>query len=267
MGCVHNREKSRRRAAGFTLAELLIVIAILSLVAMVLAPAMQSVRRRARRTQCMANLRQVGLGVSLYAVDHSRALPTHHREGGVVFDTFAMRTGAGEEVNLGLLVDLVGAGEVFYCPGQGADRSPCIAYDSARNRWRWRWGQSGGPGSGGDGGADPPGSGSGGAGPNASFTARTRLSEGPGAPTWTLLNHTNKVIYTDFIGVDDWPGGGRLAGPLRAPHASSGYNRLFGDGSVLWAPAERVNDLRRVDAVEPTPEELSDYFQLLDVMP
>ena len=42
---------------------------------------------------------------------------------------------------------------------------------------------------------------------------------------------------------------------------------MFGDGSVLWAPAGRVNGLRPVNAAEPTAEELHNYFRLLDVMP
>jgi hypothetical protein len=84
---------------------------------------------------------------------------------------------------------------------------------------------------------------------------------------WTLPNHSNKVIYSDFIGVDRWEGRGRLPNGLSAPHDSQGYNRLFGDGSVLWAAGGRLDALRPVGPAEPTLVELMEYYRLLDVLP
>jgi len=68
--------RHRPSPCGFTLVELLIVIAIIAVLAAILFPVFSVARAKARRARCESNLRQVGAALMLYADDYSGYLPS-----------------------------------------------------------------------------------------------------------------------------------------------------------------------------------------------
>jgi prepilin-type N-terminal cleavage/methylation domain-containing protein len=78
---MRSAERNRRsvsgavRAVGFTLVELLVVIAIIAILAALLLPALSGAKAKAQRSACMNSLRQINLGVRMYADDSSDAFP------------------------------------------------------------------------------------------------------------------------------------------------------------------------------------------------
>jgi prepilin-type N-terminal cleavage/methylation domain-containing protein/prepilin-type processing-associated H-X9-DG protein len=67
-----NRNK---KYAGFTLIELLVVIAIIAILAAILFPVFGRARENARRTSCLSNLKQIGLGIMQYTQDYDEMYP------------------------------------------------------------------------------------------------------------------------------------------------------------------------------------------------
>ena len=105
----------RSSSRGFTLIELLVVIAIIAILAALLLPALSRAKERAKRTQCVSNLKQIGLALRLWADNHDGKFPwkvDQAEQGG-------MPNGTGNaRVNLqfSLISDELVTTKVLLCP-------------------------------------------------------------------------------------------------------------------------------------------------------
>ncbi|MCC5848454.1 MAG: DUF1559 domain-containing protein [Verrucomicrobia bacterium] len=71
----------KQNNTGFTLIEMLVVIAIIALLIAIIVPTVSRGLESAKRAQCTSNLRQVGIAITGYAMDNNTYLPTVRSEG------------------------------------------------------------------------------------------------------------------------------------------------------------------------------------------
>lgn len=65
----------RRGGSGFTLIEILVVVAIIAILVALLVPSLRIAREMARKTACMANFKSIGIGLQYYLQDSSEIVP------------------------------------------------------------------------------------------------------------------------------------------------------------------------------------------------
>ncbi len=118
------------RRPGFTLIELVVVVAILGLLAGLALPVLAQVRAQARRTQCIANLRQFGAAFAMYTADYDDRFPDYHADGKMGegrmdplrrHDRFCcgLRLEAGDSSFIGALSPYVRSAGIGFCPADG----------------------------------------------------------------------------------------------------------------------------------------------------
>ena len=204
----HDPTESGRlpRSRGFTLIEILVVTAVIGLLISVLLPSLMQAREEARRTVCMANLKQVGAAVFSYAAVNKEngpmvMLPLGDRAPRELLST------PGRLVNLGLTWPTNTADPaVFLCPSQQQ-----FSYTPDTRRLR----------------ADTVA---------GSYAYAAHIPAGQ-SPRLGALRHL-AMAADDFLAGPEGVGVGRYAHRV-------GYNVLYSDGSVSWYPNPTQSIWRR----------------------
>ena len=88
-GRLHRRRNANECwRSGFTLIELLAVVCIIGLLASLVLPAVQAMRKRSKSAGCMSSLRQLYVGANLFSADNQGAVPYSENDNGLFNPTW-----------------------------------------------------------------------------------------------------------------------------------------------------------------------------------
>ena len=123
---IETKISSKNWKKAFTLIELLVVIAIIAILAAILFPVFSRARENARRTSCLSNLKQIGLGLLQYSQDFDETMTRScYSGGGVSCDDKTRPDSAFPQVNykwMDAVYPYINSEQVFVCPS--ADKDP-----------------------------------------------------------------------------------------------------------------------------------------------
>ena len=232
-----------RSSNGFTLIELLVVIAIIAILAALLLPTLASAKEKAKRIQCLNNLKQVGVANIAYAMDSQDTLiPASNGQPNALGPADSLDSWASVGLNLHSNTN-GGHNNIWCCPNRARfpNWNPPVwgisyQYYGGIKTWNNNLGSF----------------------PSAS-PVKTTLSK----PSWMLA--ADIVIYFNYppwtwgSGVPDdatLPGFSYLPAHKRAGGLPAGGNEVFIDGSSRWVKAR---EMFFVHSWSPTSRELYIY--------
>ena len=107
------------RRQAFTLIELLVVIAIIAILAALLLPALASAKERAKRIQCLSNLKQIGLGTISYSGDNmDKVVPAYGGYAPIQFDPADAAVESWKQLGLDFTQTINTGNRIWSCPNR-----------------------------------------------------------------------------------------------------------------------------------------------------
>jgi prepilin-type N-terminal cleavage/methylation domain-containing protein len=199
---------------AFSLIELLVVVAIISLLLTILAPSLGRARDLVRRTVCAVNLRQLTSGMLLYADQHAGHAPPAFRTTSPMNFYFLYYDNRIPRNQAHLFdTDIIPDPSVYYCPSRPAPGQADDPFTPTHPRNVWD-------------------------GKRVRTPYTTRFFDIDGrrpkqgvAYHWSPLEFGNRGVYAELFAVDGW----RLEGIVQyQAHLREGWNVANGDASVRW---------------------------------